>query len=67
MAFNSEYERHVYYAHDLLQAADTVMVQIDEDGIEFASKDFYMLVKDVAKEYGVSRRDLTNKIKELME
>lgn len=63
----SEYEKAVYYEHDLLQAADTVLCQIDSDGIEYGGKDFSLLVRAVAKEYGVSRRDLKAKVKELMD
>lgn len=63
----TDYEKAVAYDGNLLQAADTVLCQIDDDGLEYGSKDFYHLVKVTAREYGVSRRDLTCKIKELME
>jgi hypothetical protein len=63
----TDFEKAVMYDGNLLQAADTVLCQIDDDGISYGSKEFFALVKDTAKEYGVSRRDLTSKIKELLE
>lgn len=59
------YERSVEYAGDLDVAAQDVISHLDDDeGVVINSEDFYLLVREKAKEHNVGRKDLLRMVRE---
>ena len=61
-------EEAVAYDGDLVQAASVVLSTLDDqDGLTLGSDDFMSVVEKVAREYGVGKRDLLVRVKELLD